>query len=336
MKFHLIKDEGHESISIVLEGELLVATNQHPNYEKIVDAALNDQTKGLADLFDISRAVSRQFGLLADSERVSVSGGVIYVDGDPVSNALADQILRFLDEDLDFAPLVAFYDRLLTNPNPESVEQLYRWLNAHAFTIDAEGYIIGYKGLNKDNHSINAGHAIVNGEEFNGRIPNEEGSVIEMPRSEVAFDPNVACHTGLHVGTWRYASDFGSKVVLVQVDPRDVVSVPTDSWDQKLRCCRYVVLGEATSELASGLYAAEEEDTEEEIESPWKPWITTTPAYPYTINIPAGQPGGPVAHLNTTVSGNTVTDVTKQYTRPTDTNYTKQNRDNNGRFIKKS
>jgi len=53
----------------------------------------------------------------------------------------------------------------------------------------------------------------------------------------------VGCHTGLHVGTYAYASNFGQGALLeVQVNPRDVVSVPTDCSAAKMRTCRYVVV----------------------------------------------------------------------------------------------
>jgi hypothetical protein len=64
-----------------------------------------------------------------------------------------------------------------------------------------------------------------------------------MPRSEVEWDPTVGCHRGLHVGTWDYAYGFAQGAVMeVHVNPRDVVSVPTDSDAAKVRCCRYTIV----------------------------------------------------------------------------------------------
>ena len=81
-----------------------------------------------------------------------------------------------------------------------------------------------------------------------------------MARSEVQHDPSVGCHKGLHVGTWDYASSFGRGVVLeVEVDPRDVVSVPTDCGDAKLRCCRYRVRDEIEAPISSAYRGYEDE-----------------------------------------------------------------------------
>ena len=37
-------------------------------------------------------------------------------------------------------------------------------------------------------------------------------------------------------------SDGGNQIVICKVNPRDVVSVPSDSKFQKLRCCQYEVV----------------------------------------------------------------------------------------------
>ena len=64
-----------------------------------------------------------------------------------------------------------------------------------------------------------------------------------MPRSEVAYDPGEACSVGLHVGNYKFARDYASAALLeVHVNPRDVVSVPTDAGGHKIRVCRYKVV----------------------------------------------------------------------------------------------
>jgi acyl carrier protein len=57
----------------------------------------------------------------------------------------------------------------------------------------------------------------------------------------------------LHVGSLEYAKGWGQRVVLVEVDPADVVSVPSECSCQKLRCCKYVVLAEYTGPMPDTL-----------------------------------------------------------------------------------
>jgi hypothetical protein len=237
---------GSSNATLFLDGEVYVATEQHPNWDNIV-AGLQAGDPAVADLFDLSKVAAKKFAVL--SERVTVKDGRVLFDGDSVHNALAQQIVRFVEEDVDsWKPLVAFYEKLAQNPNQASVEQLYRWLETHDFTIDDDGNIIGYKGVEKDGEggyrSCHAGHAVVDGVDHNGKIPNYIGAVVEMPRSEVTFDPGQGCSYGLHVGTYDYAQSYTYNGVMLKVlvNPRDVVSVPTDAGDAKLRTCRYTVL----------------------------------------------------------------------------------------------
>lgn len=259
MKYSLIEQDGNANITVVAvrdgKPELFSATHEHPNWNAIVEGVRSDD-ESVVDLFDPARTVARRFERISD--RITVANGKVYVDGDEIHNALTEQILRFLEEGLDFQPLVNFYDKIAANPNEHSREQLYRWLQTHDFTITPEGNFIGYKGVRVNAEggyeSINHGPAIVNGEEVNGAVPNPIGGIVEIPRSQVEHNPGVGCAFGLHVGTWEYASGFSQGAVLkCEVNPRDVVSVPTDCADAKVRTCRYKVLEVIDQPVAKAL-----------------------------------------------------------------------------------
>ena len=242
VSFNLVEHHDGSNITVVVDGEMYVADDAHPSWNEIVEAARNDDV-AVVDLFDASRRAAALFENL--SERVQVANSRVYIDGDEVDDVYADQIVRFLNEGVeDFKPLVAFLEKVYTNIEAHTRENLSRWLSATGgFTIDEDGDIIGYKGLTKTGGSIHAGPAVVDGKAVNGSVPNAPGSVIEMARSKVEHNPNVGCASGLHVGTWEYASDFGHGVVAkVKVNPRDVVSVPTDCGGQKMRVSRYKVV----------------------------------------------------------------------------------------------
>lgn len=255
------KYHGGEKFVTIFSDELespLVATSSHPSYEEVRAILLSygrddERVSRIQELLDMETVVAQKFDAI--TERVSVANGVVYFDGDPIDNSVTNQIIRFLREGIDVKPLCLFMEKLYQNPNAHSREQLYSWLKAKDFTINSQGDIYAYKGVKSDYGSINRGPAIVNGEAKNGSIPNEIGNVIEMPRSKVAFDPSIGCSTGLHVGTYDYASSFSQgKVLGVLVNPRDIVSVPTDSSAQKVRTCRYTVVEEVESFVPSAYY----------------------------------------------------------------------------------
>jgi hypothetical protein len=181
-----------------------------------------------------------------------VANGEVLFDGEPVSDVISRPMLALLEErSSDFAPLVAFLEKLGQNPTQHSREQLFGWLRANAFSVTLDGDIVAYKGVRRSLDgggylSVNSGQAIVNGRRVSGHIPTNPGTIVEMPRSEVTHDPTIGCHVGLHAGDWSYASTFSNVTLRVVINPRDVVSVPTDCDQRKMRVCRYRVLGETT------------------------------------------------------------------------------------------
>lgn len=239
-RFTIAENDGTHVVTAYVDGQLLTtdkATN--PNYDRITEMLFEDNTAGIADLFTAEVAVERKFKNV--SERVSVSGGKVFFDGDAIDDTLSDHLLRLIHEGQDVTPLVLFWENIANNPSQHSRESLFRWLQAEDFTITPQGLILGYKGLRDNFTSIHAGPATVDGVGMSGNIPNKEGSVIEIARSTVVADSFAACAYGLHVGTDSYARSFGAVTVEALVNPRDVVSVPTDCNGSKMRVCRYKV-----------------------------------------------------------------------------------------------
>lgn len=230
---------------------LFQADSNHPNWQAIMDGlAANDQD--VFDLFDVNNAVKKRVEVL--SERVTYDKGTIRFDGEVQDGPLAEHLVKVVQSGTgDYDPVVKFWELVAQNPSEHSRKALYTWLEKHEFTIDTDGYIVAYKSVNgkagdQDNfRSTHAGHAFVDGVEFtDDYIPCVPGSVISMPRGEVDDNHNKACSTGLHFGDWSYAHNFtGAITVEVRVNPRDVVSIPSDDA-RKARCCRLEIVAEVT------------------------------------------------------------------------------------------
>lgn len=189
--------------------------------------------------------------------RLTIKGNHVYIDYDVVDPILERHILRLLDKgeddkNKDWVAFARFLDNLYANTSSHVREQLFGWLmyqmeKEDGFTLTPDGCLLGYKGCMKDDNgdivSVAEGDAIVDGKSYSGHIPNKIGSVVEMPRQNVQDDPSVGCSYGLHVGTYSYAKGWArGALLLVKVNPRDIVSVPTECEAQKVRACRYEVL----------------------------------------------------------------------------------------------
>lgn len=283
--FTLVKDEdGDRNITIFADGKILDPIREdHPNWEQIFKAIVvegSEDLNAIQDLLDIATEAAKKFNRLSD--RVSIKGGRVYVDHDEVNNALTQQIIRFMAEGLPFGPLIKFFENALANPNEHSRDQLCDWLGRYRFAITDEGKFVAYKGVSGfagSYVSARSGPAIVDGEEHeSGPVPNNVGSVVEMPRSNVQHDPSNGCSTGLHVGTYPFARGYASTVLEVHINPRDVVSVPTDCESQKMRVCSYTIVRDNVTSAVEGALVLTGKDKAPQVRKPTpKPEPTLAP-----------------------------------------------------------
>ena len=265
MQFNLIETSAGRSIACVVNGELYVADSSMRNFDAIVEAARTDDAT-IVDLFTPLVEVAKSFETV--TERVTLNGGNLYFDGVMIADALAEQIIRFHDQGLDYLPLANFMEKVYLNPNEHSRDHLYRWMLAESLSITPTGDIVGYKGVNHDFKSVHQGYGIVNNVEFaNAHLDNSEGNLVTIPRDMVTFDPANGCSFGLHVGTHTYASGWGSVVMEVHVNPRDVVSVPSDCGSAKMRVCRYTVVQQVEAKYIEALVGYTYDDSDDSDDS---------------------------------------------------------------------
>lgn len=197
------------------------------------------------------------------TQRLELRDNEIYFGDEKLRGPLVDRVIRFYQKNLPYEYLFKFLENLMTNPDQRSKEQLYDFLERYDFPITPDGHFLAYKGLRPDGTSVHKGYGIVDGKVFeHDYLPNNIGSVVTMPRHKVNADPREGCSFGLHVGTLRYVKGFAKdKMVIVKVNPRDVVSVPADCDFQKVRTCKYEVVGEYTDEITEEVVTPEVNST---------------------------------------------------------------------------
>lgn len=172
--------------------------------------------------------------------QVDRDSGCVSIDGKLIDshNVISSRILEFCRQDLPFEPLVKFWRNIQENPSEESKEHLFLFLEANTMPITDDGCFLAYKRVtrNKKGELVDT-----RTKTFNNGI----GNIIEMPRDKVDPRRDVTCSHGLHVAAYNYANKAyeGSDLLEVKVNPRDVVAVPNDYNNQKMRVCRYEVIG---------------------------------------------------------------------------------------------
>jgi hypothetical protein len=134
---------------------------------------------------------------------------------------------------LPYKPLTRFVEKLMDNPSRRAVNELYAFLEHKNMPLTPDGNFLAYKGVRSD---FTDWHS--------GQFTNKVGDVNEMPRRNVCDNANIGCSDGFHAGSLDYARQYGNggHLMVVEIDPADVVSVPLDCDQQKLRTSKYKVV----------------------------------------------------------------------------------------------
>jgi len=240
-------------ITVVINGETLTvrAQDSQASFDKALDAY---QRKDWDALYTAMRPV-RAYCTQVDGITVTENG--VFLNGEPLHNTISQRIMDFALAGLDHNPLCKFLNKLMKNPSRRAVKELYTFLEHQNLPITDSGNFLAYKGLRDDYYSITSGNAkLIQGTAtLGGKIFNGIGEVIEMKRNDVDDDKDKGCSYGLHAGTMEYARNFAQgKCVIVEINPEDVVSIPTDCNFQKLRTCKYKVVGEFEAPLQDPCY----------------------------------------------------------------------------------
>jgi hypothetical protein len=122
----------------------------------------------------------------------------------------------------------------MDNPSYRSVQELYGFLEKNNLPITPDGYFLAYKRVRDDYTDCHT-----------GTMDNSIGKTVSMERNQVDDDQNNTCSQGLHFCSQGYLKHFGgARTIIVKINPRDVVSIPTDYDNSKGRACKYQVIGE--------------------------------------------------------------------------------------------
>lgn len=199
-------------------------------------------TKGGAEqeVIDILDTTSKIQEYTQGTFEVDKDSGQVTSDGKVLDsyNVISERILQFQQQGLPFEPLEKFWKNIQENPSEESKEHLYLFLEANMMPITDDGCFLAYKRVTRNNK----GNLV---DTRTKTFDNSIGKIVEMPRDQVDSRRDVTCSHGLHVAAYHYANKeySGSDLLEVKVNPRDVVAVPNDYRNEKMRVCRYEVIG---------------------------------------------------------------------------------------------
>jgi len=242
------------------EGAMFFVDSKHPYFEGI-SKLLVDVDKEFFDfelLFNAVKPLNVLKKMLGESIEISLEEGsqpVVKFKGLEIPPRIQERLLLtirnimqgqeiseiFTSDGIpeELNPVILFIENLMKNPSRSSVNELYSFLEVCSLPITSDGCFLAYKKVKANYLDI-----------YSGTFLNEVGKTLSMERWEVDDDRNRTCSAGFHVCSFEYLDEYGSsnvdlyKVMVVKVNPADVVSVPSDYNNQKMRVCTYSVVDE--------------------------------------------------------------------------------------------
>ena len=226
-----------KSITMVLKGRAYNLAKEDEYFEQAVKMVKSGAKE--EDLLNfIEKEVNRIKDALKvlDGTEVSIADGIVAYKGEPMHNTLTKKMLQMLEEGFDLGPMGKFMNNLMDNPSKRAIDELYGFLEKGELPITPDGHFLAYKAVRsdfKDRHS--------------GTFDNSIGKVCSMPRNKVDDDKDRTCSNGLHFCSVEYLKSFAVQdghVMVLKINPADVVSIPSDYNDTKGRCAKYTVVDE--------------------------------------------------------------------------------------------
>lgn len=230
-------DRAIGSLVVTTDTRVFTLTNDHKDFDDIL-ALLKAGDHAQAEL-RLDRATHVR-AAVADT-LFAINGNVVSYEGRQLPAVMANYIIRLNTEGMDLAPLEKFTANLFANPSYRATQECFKFLEANEMPITEDGCFIAYRSVTLDYKDHRT-----------GRWDNSIGAVCKEDRNLVDEDPNNTCSKGLHVCALGYihgpeSHGYGgsrSHWVIVKVNPRDVVAVPHDYKNTKMRVCEFEVVGQ--------------------------------------------------------------------------------------------
>lgn len=235
--------QGDNLVLLVDNDSYTIGKETHINYNRILDAIKSGNWSLVKDLVNITTSMTNYA-----KGKLLIEDGNISWNGRPFHNALSKRMLQMYEQGFDVEPLTNFMENIMENPSYRAVEELYGFMEKNDLPLTPDGSLLAYKRvrrLEEDNGSgLKAGDLV---DCHSGQNRNNIDDVVTMPRNAVDDNASNTCSTGLHFCSLSYLSGSGfggnkSPIMIVKINPKDVVSIPTDYNNQKGRCCAYTVV----------------------------------------------------------------------------------------------
>lgn len=220
-------------ITVVKEGKIYNVDSTHPNFEQARKLLQAGDVDGVLAIINTREALK-----VYSHGNIKIIGSQVLYKDIVFDSGITQRIISLMHEEKPFEHLLNFFERLMNNPSRDAVYQLFGFLVHNDIEITEDGHFLAWKRVN-DNYTDMA----------TGTFSNHLGAYVSMPRNMVDENKNRTCSYGLHVAAKSYLPSYGGGrgiIIQCKVDPADVVAIPTDYGNAKMRVCAYTVMRNVT------------------------------------------------------------------------------------------
>ena len=231
-------------ISFVFQGTSFNIPKNNENYSEIYQAVVENNHVVLDGLVTSQQKLTENIKSVvstlneddASNIQIKIVDKTIYCNNKIFKGLASIEFIKYVAE--NNTRMISQFKRFMfncsLNPSNASVEELYDFVVKNRLKVTPAGTILLYKWVNDKYHDCRTGN-------FN----NTPGLTIKMDRKKVNPNRHETCSNGLHLCSYKYGK-FGDRLLLVELDPKNSVSIPSDYGQSKMRCCEYTSLMDIT------------------------------------------------------------------------------------------
>lgn len=253
---------GSDSLTAFVGGRPYTVNKSAEIFEIALNAVRANDPEAFLSVVDTKAKMATA---MQNVDGVTVKGKQIFYGTREITGLLATRFFEMVQLKLDTAPLGRFIANLMQNPSKRAVDETFDFVSACNLPITEEGNILAYRrvrGDYLDNHSRSVPNKPAwkfSNEEMNSLpitcgkknevtvdIDEETGfTKVSMDRNLVDEDKDRTCSQGLHFCSFEYLKSFsGERVIVVEINPKDIVAIPSDYNNAKGRTCSYLIVDE--------------------------------------------------------------------------------------------
>ena len=248
MTIPYILNSTNNTLNVIVKGKPVTIHKykDEDKYKKVLELIGQNDEEAIIKLFDTATQISTKLGVTITKE-----GLVTYVNKEGQVEQLPSSLNKTLvamyeQDESSITPLIKFWEKVRLNPSYRVNRCLFDFIEANNIVINEKGNLIMYKIVKRtDDKEVFL-------DLYTRKIEQRFNIEVRVLRQSVDDNIDVECSQGLHCCSWQYLPHYGSAVsghdaiLLCEVDPTEIVAIPRDYNNSKIRTCAYTPLSEYT------------------------------------------------------------------------------------------